>query len=95
MSQAQTVATVAGRPHEMSDSERRFPVQPVHGRPQDRKPGGTVPWSVGVEAWVVYDKRWRSGQSAERIAERGGFGYEEMDAFRPGWRESFVPGGDR
>lgn len=46
-----------------------------------------VPWLIGVEAWERYAKKYGGDQSAKRIAERGGFGTEEMDEFRPGWRE--------
>ena len=34
-------------------------------------------WSEHLEAWTVYNRRHR-GQSAERIAERGGFSYWEI-----------------
>ena len=62
-----------------------FPVMVRHGRV-------FVPWAVGVEAWQSYALRF-TGQTAERIAERGGFGDEEMDLYRPGWRE-FIVGGE-
>jgi hypothetical protein len=42
-----------------------------------QSPYGTVAWSEHVEAWDVYSKR-HQGQSAERIAERAGFGYGEL-----------------
>jgi hypothetical protein len=64
--------------------ERRFPVQmdsyrDALGRMQH--PYGSVPWSIGAEAWEQYVR------SCERIGERGGFGEGEMDEYRPGWRE--------
>lgn len=71
-------------------SERRAPVQ-AFGHPwlgarhpardPDAHPEGTVSWDEHVEAWQEYDKRWRSGQSAERIAERGGFCWGELRDF--------------
>lgn len=51
-----------------------------------------VPWGVGVEAWTAYAKKYNDDQSAERIAERGGFGEAEVDEFRPGWRETIIGG---
>jgi hypothetical protein len=60
-----------------STIERRVPVQSSsrHG-----KPPGTVGWSEHEEAWRAYDAKF-SGQSAERIAERGGFCYGELVDF--------------
>ena len=46
---------------------------------------GLIPWSLHERAWEKYNQRHR-GQSAEKIAERGGFGIEEMDEYFPGWR---------
>lgn len=40
--------------------------------------GGTVAWAEHAEAWEVYAKRYGREQSAERINERGGFGYNEI-----------------
>jgi hypothetical protein len=57
---------------------RRAPVQ----RSAERRKGpGSIAWSEHLAAWSVYDARWRSGQSAERIAERGGFGWTELITF--------------
>lgn len=55
-------------------------IAPVQGFAQG------IPWWLHVEAHNEYAKRY-SGQSAERIAERGGFGIEELDKFIPGWRD--------
>ena len=56
----------------------RAPVQGEHrGCKQGAKPYGSVDWSEHLEAWTVYNSRHR-GQSAERIAERGGFSYWEI-----------------
>jgi len=48
---------------------------PVNGSPH-----GTVSWQEHEVAWAVYARR-HQGQSAERIAERGGFGIEELVMF--------------
>lgn len=61
-----------------ADDKRTAPVQ---GGPR-------IPWDVHVAAWEAYVVRWPgNGQSAERIAQRGGFSAAEMDGFVPGWRE--------
>lgn len=50
-------------------AERRAPV--------NGSPHGTVAWSEHVEAWEAYH-RHHSGQDAETIAARGGFGLLEL-----------------
>lgn len=60
----------------MSDDERRVPVQ-ADGR-RDGKPRGTVAWWEHVKAWEDYSRRYGNRQSAERIAERGGFSHWEL-----------------
>ncbi len=47
----------------------------------------TIPWSVAEQAYLGYIKKYGSGQTLEMLAERGGFGVEEMDEFHPQWRE--------
>jgi hypothetical protein len=56
---------------------------PVQGdrKIQPGRPGhdaGKVAWSEHLEAWRDYAKRYGNDQSAERLAERGGFGYLEL-----------------
>lgn len=61
--------------------KRRAPVQGDSARVLPGRPGrepGTVEWAEHVEAWSDYAKRYGRDQSAERIAERGGFGYREL-----------------
>lgn len=65
----------AARSQESAD--RRAPVQQGR-RGHDRWPAGTIAWSEHEEAYVDYAKRFGTGQSAARLAERGGFGYEEL-----------------
>ena len=64
----------------------RAPVQ----NERDRSRGWTIPWAVHLEAWEAYVARYGNIQSAERIAERGGFGAGELDDFVPGWRKQAV-----
>ena len=57
-------------------SERTAPVQMPHS---GRVPHGIrmrIPWRIHVKAWEVYGKHYN--QSAERLAERGGFGLIEL-----------------
>ena len=65
---------------------RRFPLQKSDPR-KNTDQRASVPWSIGQRAWDVYAIKYSNGQSCERIAERGGFGNNEMDTFLPGWRE--------
>lgn len=54
-------------------NERRALVQDERNRP-----AGTISWSEHETAWEAYRKKYGSSQSAERIHERGGFGYYEL-----------------
>jgi len=54
---------------------------PVQADRHHNKPAGTIAWWEHLEAWAVYAKRFGKGQSAERIAERCGFGYGELLEF--------------
>lgn len=59
---------------------RRAPVQGNHNIPRGQ-PGhrpGTITWEEHEQAWQDYAKRYGSGQSAERLAERAGFCYLEL-----------------
>lgn len=74
-------------------SERRFPIirSPVRD-PVTRRRGWdtsfrSIPWAWAEKAYAVYSERYGREQSLERMAQRGGFGVEELDLFAPGWRE--------
>lgn len=63
-------------------NERRAPVQRdcIRGRcycSRKHEPGW-ISWEEHERAWLDYARRYGRGQSAERIAERGGFGYWEL-----------------
>jgi hypothetical protein len=62
-----------GCPH-----ERRAPVLFHH---RGGKSSGTIAWSEHEEAWREYSRRYGNAQSAEHIAERGGFGHGELLRF--------------
>jgi hypothetical protein len=64
---------------------RRFPIQGEArcvpegtNRPMRQLPPLTVPWSVAEAAYAVYSKLYGTSQSLERLAERGGFGRDEI-----------------
>lgn len=58
---------------------RRAPVQADHHADRSRRRGpGSVTWAEHLEAYATYSGRFGSAQSAERLAERGGFGYREI-----------------
>lgn len=65
--------------------ERRAPtLRGFYGRHSDPAkdlPGGRegwVPWAIHIDAWKGYAEAGHGDQSAERVAERGGFGYREI-----------------
>jgi hypothetical protein len=52
-------------------------------RPQ-HDPGtvpGSIAWAEHVEAWRVYAARCAADQTADRVAERGGFDWYELCSF--------------
>jgi hypothetical protein len=60
---------------------KRAPVQQSYenkSKGRSRKPAGTITWAEHLEAYVDYAARYGKSQSAERLAERGGFGYWEI-----------------
>lgn len=63
--------------------ERWFPIQVERGAAAHPL---RIPWSVAEKAYSVYAARF-PGQTAERLAERGGLTPSEMDILLPGWRE--------
>jgi hypothetical protein len=64
--------------------ESLFPLQ----RQRDCEPGPLqIPWSVAEKAYSAYVAQYGRGQSLMRLAERGGFGWGEMDTLYPNWRK--------
>lgn len=55
--------------------------------PYQKKPSGRgyITWEAHLKAFETYSQKYRS-QTAERIADRGGFGEYELDMFYPDWR---------
>lgn len=62
----------------------RAPVQGSTHDPQGRRlprgarPAGTISWDEHLEAYENYAKRYGRDQTAERLAERGGFSWYEL-----------------
>lgn len=54
---------------------------PVQGSREHNKPDGSISWEEHLLAYEVYAARYGSSQSAERIAERGGFSWSELLLF--------------
>lgn len=81
---------------------RRAPVQadrtahlPIShsAREPGAMPQGTISWEEHVAAHAGYQRHCRSEQSAERIAERGGFSYGELIEYLGREPETWVPWG--
>jgi hypothetical protein len=62
----------------LPDSEKTAPVQGY-------KAG--IPWSLHLEAYDVYCKRWGPQKAMIEGHCRGGFSVGELDMFIPGWRD--------
>ena len=76
----------------MSNEERRAPVQGGFRKewksvPEDVLthlyrgadiPPGTISWADHLRVYDAYARRFGTGQSADRLAERGGFGVAEI-----------------
>lgn len=58
---------------------KRAPVQA--SLPTHQKGPGTISWEEHLEAWHGYAARYGSSQTAERLAERGGFSYGDLLMF--------------
>jgi cell division protein FtsB len=70
----------------MMSEDKTFPIQ--KGYAGDKAAPGPlrIPWSIAEIAYCAYARMYGTGQSLERLAERGGFGLGEMDALYPQWR---------
>jgi len=63
------------------EMNRKAPVQATHGPPDKRRPAGWITWAEHLEAWEAYQRKYGSSRSAQRIAERGGFCWYELNEF--------------
>lgn len=70
----------------MTDDARTFPIQGGYIEKNARSIYGwgklpqksTIPWWLAEIAYAEYSRRYGCSQSLERMAERGGFGREEL-----------------
>jgi len=71
----------------MKDDNRPFPIQGGtyrdketldYARPIQHYKSCFIPWWLAEEAYEYYSKLYGTSQSLERLAERGGFGREEL-----------------
>lgn len=62
----------------MEPDNRRCPIQAEYGRREENKPATAIPWWLAELAYEYYAERNGTSQSLERIAERGGFGRDEL-----------------
>lgn len=71
----------------MSDNnDKPFPIQGGYYRNSDGTPSRpitrydpcTIPWWLAEIAYEYYSKRYGKDQSLQRLAQRGGFGREEL-----------------
>ena len=75
-----------GRDGMMDNDIRPFPIQAgssyrdSEGRMVYPQPS-QIPWWLAEEAYRYYSARYGTQQSLERLAERGGFGREELLTF--------------
>lgn len=58
----------------VTDDGRPFPIQADY----PFKPSTKIPWWLAEIAYEYYASRYGKQQSLERLAERGGFGREEL-----------------
>lgn len=54
---------------------------PVQGDAEHKKAAGSISWDEHLRAWSAYAAKYGRSQTAERLAERGGFSYGELVAF--------------
>lgn len=60
-----------------TDDTRPFPIQGDFGPP--RHQSSTIPWWLAEEAYKIYHHHFASSnQSLQRLADRGGFGRQEL-----------------
>jgi len=64
---------------------------PVQADREHGKGAGSIAWSEHLEAYSGYQHRYGSGQTAERLAERGGFSYGELLTFLGREPKTWVP----
>ena len=59
------------------DDTRPFPIQ-ARAKGIVFLPSATIPWWLAEEAYAQYASVYGTGQTIERLGERGGFGRKEL-----------------
>lgn len=59
------------------EDDRPFPIQ-GEGVGHDRKERTYIPWWLAEEAYAEYVRRFGNQQTLQRLADRGGFGRDEL-----------------
>jgi hypothetical protein len=71
--------------------DRMFPIQRQYAKGDlPRLPGGQVPWCVAERAYEVYAAKYGTHQTLEHLAERGGFGWNELVWLLRGGKDDFM-----
>jgi len=52
--------------------------------------GGCITFEAHLRAYAIYSAIYGTHQTAERLAERGGFDENELDLFYPEWRNHII-----
>lgn len=80
-------------------SDKRAPVQRDcyerrcrygHANDAPEHHSGTIAWEEHLAAWDGYAKDGHGSQSAERVAERGGFGMGELKRYLGRYPATFI-----
>lgn len=80
----------------MADENRRAPIQGTW-KPKWHPayiPYGTITWTEHLQVYACYAARYGRNQSAEKIADRGGFGFQEATDLLGRPLETFVANKD-
>jgi len=71
------------------DDTRPFPIQggARSNSPRTNDKRSTIPWWLAEEAYRCYTELYGRSQTLERLAERGGFGREELLFLLRSWMD--------
>jgi hypothetical protein len=70
---------------------RRAPMQGDSDRKRPINAPGSISWAEHLEIYAVYASRYGRSQSPERLAERGGFGYNEVVYLTGAPPKTYIP----
>lgn len=62
-------------------AKKELPVHPLRKYPFPIQQGPGVSWAIAARAYEIYSAKYGTQQSLERLAERGGFGMQEIEGF--------------